>query len=340
MISTRNPGLRAIRFFVSRRAFLGLVAGLATPRWVRAQQAKTGFSVGWLGTNDLSFKEPYSLAFVQRLRELGFVDGSNLSFTYRHADGRVAKFPALAAELVKLKSDVLFSTGTKAALVALTQASRNTPIIFIAVDFDPVTTGNVASLARPGGLVTGVTAVQSQLPGKRLELLKELLPHARKVAVFSNDQTTDQLAVAENAARSPTLAVHVVEFKQPPFDYVAGFADAVRARSQALLVLGSALFVPARRKLPQLALSAKLPSVFHHSQWAEAGGLMSYGFNFTAMWRTGAEILARILRGGKAADIPMEQPTVFELALNRKTAKALGINIPPSLQLRVDRFFE
>lgn len=340
MIGTRDQGLRAIRFSVSRRAFLGLVASLATPGWVRAQQGKTGFRVGWLGTNDFSFKEPYSVAFVQRLRELGFVEGSNLSFTSRHAAGSIARFPALAAELVKLKSDVLFSSGGKAALVALMEASRDTPIVFIAVDFDPVTTGHVASLARPGGLVTGVTAVQSQLPGKRLELLKELLPQARKVAVFANDQTLDQLAVAEHAAKALGFALHVVQFTQPPFDYEAGFADALRARSHAVLVLGSALFVPARRTIPQLALRAKLPSVFHHAQWAEAGGLMAYGFNFTTVWRTGAEIVAKILRGAKAADIPMEQPTVYELAINLKTAKALGINIPQSLQVRVDTFFE
>jgi putative ABC transport system substrate-binding protein len=158
--------------------------------------------------------------------------------------------------------------------------------------------------------------------------------------VFANEQTKDQLAVAEHAARSLGLALHVVAFRQPPFDYTAGIAEAVRARSQALLVLGSALFVPARREIPRLALTAKLPSLFHHSQWAEAGGLMSYGFNFSAMWRTGAGMVAKILHGAKAADIPMEQPTSYELAVNLKTARSLGLKIPQSLQVRVDRFFE
>lgn len=340
MIGKRAPGAHVSGFSASRRAFLGVVAALAMPRGARAQEVRTTSRVGWLGTNELSFTEPYGLAFVQHLGELGLSEGSNLSLIRRHAGGRTERFPALAAELVKLKTDVLFSSGTRAALVALKRASRDTPIVFIAVDFDPVTTGDVESMARVGGLVTGVTAVQSELPGKRLELIKELLPQARKVAVFANEQTTDQLTVAEQAARSLGLALHVVAFRQPPFDYAAGIAEAVRARSQALLVLGSALFVPARREIPRLALSAKLPSLFHHSQWAEAGGLMSYGFNFSAMWRTGADMVAKILRGAKAADIPMEQPTSYELTVNLKTARALGLNIPQSLQVRVDRFFE
>ncbi|MGH8704982.1 MAG: ABC transporter substrate-binding protein [Burkholderiales bacterium] len=225
-------------------------------------------------------------------------------------------------------------------MVALKQAGRDTPIVFVAVDFDPVATGHVTSLARPGGRITGVTALQSQLPAKRLELLKELLPGARKVAVFANDQTAGQLAVAQDAARRLGLALHVVDFKRPPFDYEGGFADAVRAKADAPLVLGSALWVPARRKIPELAMKARLPTVFHHSQWAEVGGLMSYGFSFPEMWRRGAEMVAKILRGVKAGDIPMEQPTVYELAINMKTAKALGIAITPSIQLRADRVIE
>ena len=327
-------------FPVSRRLFLGLVTAMAMPRCAWAQPAKSRYRLGWLGTNELSFTEPYSLAFVHRLGELGFVDGKNLSIAYRHAAGKVERFPSLATELVERGNDVLFSTGTEAALVALKRASHETPIVFIAVDFDPVATGHVASMARPGGLITGLTAVQQLLPGKRLELLKEFLPRVRTVAVFSNDQTTEQLAVARESARRLGLALHVVEFKQPPFDYEAGFAEAVRAHADALLVLGSALFVPARSRIPKLALMARLPSVFHHSQWAEAGGLMSYGFNFPGMWRSGADIVAKILRGAKASEIPMEQPTIYELAINMKTARALGISVPRSIRLRLDRVFE
>jgi putative ABC transport system substrate-binding protein len=219
-------------------------------------------------------------------------------------------------------------------------SSRDTPIVFVAVGFDPVATGDVASLARPGGRVTGVTALQSLLPAKRLELLKELLPGVSKVAVFANEQTSSQLSLVQGTARRLGLPLHVVDFKRPPFDYEAGIAEAVRAKVDALFVLGSALWVPARRKIPELALKVRLPSVFHHSQWAEAGGLMSYGFNFPWMYRRGADMVANILRGAKVGDIPMEQPTTFELAINLRTAKSLGITIPQSLMLRADKVIE
>jgi putative ABC transport system substrate-binding protein len=312
---------------------------LLMPRCAWAQTAERRYRLGWLATVNI-LNEPYSQAFVQRLGELGFLDGKNLSITFRHAAGRVDALPGFAAELVKLNCDVFFGAGPEASLVALKQATRNTPIVFVAVDFDPVAIGLVASLARPGGLVTGITAVQSILPGKRLELLKELIPHARKVGVFTNEQTAGQLAVAQDAARRLGLALHVVEFKQPPFDYEAGVLDSARAKADALFVLGSGLFVPGRRKIPELALKVKLPSVFHHSQWAEAGGLMSYGFNFSGMWRRGAEMVGEILRGARAGDIPMEQPNTYELVINMKTAKALGISIPQSMELRADRILQ
>jgi len=312
---------------------------LLMPRCAWAQTAERRYRLGWLATVNI-LNEPYGQAFVQRLGELGFLDGENLSITFRHAAGRVDALPGFAAELVKLNCDVLFGAGPEASLVALKQATRNTPIVFVAVDFDPIAIGLVASLARPGGLVTGITAVQSILPGKRLELLKELIPHARKVGVFTNEQTAGQLAVAQDAARRLGLALHVVEFKQPPFDYEAGVLDTARAKADALFVLGSGLFVPGRRKIPELALKVRLPSVFHHSQWAEAGGPMSYGFNFSGMWRRGAEMVGEILRGARAGDIPMEQPNTYELVINMKTAKALGISIPQSMQLRADRILQ
>jgi putative tryptophan/tyrosine transport system substrate-binding protein len=324
---------------VSRRAFVLVAATLAMPGWARGQAAKRSYRIGWLGTVDSS-KEPYSVAFVERLRELGFIEGNNLAIVYRHAEGRLERLPSLAAELIDLNCDVLFGGGPEATLVALKQARPDTPIVFVAVDFDPVATGHVANPARPEGRITGITAVQSVLPGKRLELLKELLPAARKVAVLTNDQTAGQLAVVQEAAKRLGLAVHAVHFKRPPFDYEAGLADAVRAKADVLMVLGSALWVPARRQISELALKARLPSSFHHSQWAEVGGLMSYGFNFSHMWRGAAEMVAKILRGAKPGDIPMEQPTTYELAVNVKTARALAISIPESIRVRVDRVIE
>jgi putative tryptophan/tyrosine transport system substrate-binding protein len=280
------------------------------------------------------------VAFVQRLSELGLTEGRNLLIERRHADNKLERLPAMAAELAKLKCDVFFGGGSEAVLAALTNASRDTPIIFVAVDFDPVATGDVASLARPGGRISGVTALQSSMPAKRLELLKELLPGVRKVAVFANDETSEQLSLVQGTARRLSLPLHVVNFKRPPFDYEAGFADAVRSNADALFVLGSGLWVPARLKIAELALKARLPTVFHQFDWVEAGGLMSYGFNFPRLWRRGAELVAKILRGAKVTDIPMEQPTTYELAINLKTAKALGIKIPNSILVRAEKIVE
>ena len=328
---------------ISRRKLLiAIGAGpFALPELACAQAAGRRYRLGWLSTGDvLGFKEPYHLAFIQRLGELDLVEGRNLSIERRHADNKLERLPALATELAKLKCDVFFGAGPEATLAALTQASRDTPIVFVAVDFDPVATGDVASLARPGGRVTGVTALQSMLPAKRLELLREMVPSVTKVAVFTNEQTAEQLSVAQGTARRMGLALHVVDFKRPPFNYEAGFADAVHAKADALYVLGSGLWVPARRKIPELALKARLPTMLHHAQWAEAGGLMSYGFNFPWMYRRGADMVASILRGAKASDIPMEQPTTYELAINLKTAKALGLKIPQSILIRADRVIE
>ena len=323
-----------------RRFLIGAAAGvLGIPRWASAQTAGRSYRLGWISTSD-SFKEPYSLAFVQRLGELGFVEGRNLIIERRHTDNWVERLPAASAEFAKMRFDAQFGAGSEANLVAAQQASRDTPIVFVAVDFDPVATGDVASLARPGGRITGVTALQSTLPAKRLELLKEMLPSVRKVAVFANEQTAAQLALVQGTARRLGLALHVVDFKRPPFDFEAGFADATRAKADALFVLGSGLWVPARRKIPELALKARLPTVFHQGQWVEAGGLMSYGFNFPTMFRRGADMVANILRGAKPGEIPMEQPTTYELAFNLKTARALGVTIPQSMLIRADRVIE
>jgi len=326
---------------MNRREFIGLIGGvtLFAPRLASAQPTGRSSRVGWIGVNH-GFAEPYAMAFVQRLGELGFIEGRNLTIERLHADGKLERLPALATELAKLECDVFFGSGHRANLAALTQSSRDTPIVFLAVDFDPVATGDVASLARPGGRLTGVTALQSELPAKRVELLKELLPKARKAAVFTNEQTSEQLPLVQGAARRLGLPLHVVDLKRPPFDYEAAFAETQRAKADALLVLASGLWVPARQKVPELALKARLPTVFNQSQWTKAGGLMSYGLNFPWIWQRGAEMVAAILRGAKAGDIPIEQPTRFELVINLQTAKALGLTIPPSLLARADEVIE
>jgi putative ABC transport system substrate-binding protein len=319
---------------------LSLGAALLAPRLAISQTPSRKYRLGVLVTNSAVLKDPHWIAFFQRLGELGLAEGHNLVIERRSAENRLDRLPVLAAELAKLKCDVFFSGSSEATLVAVTAVSPDTPIIVVAVDFDPVATGDVASLARPGGRVTGVTAMQSTMPAKRLELLKEMLPRVSKVAVFTNAQTSEQLSVVQGTARRIGLDLHVVDFKSPPFDYDAGFASATGARADALFVVGSGLWVPARRTIIEGASKARLPSVFHHSGWVEAGGLMSYGFSFPAMWRRGAEIVASVLRGTKVSDIPMQQPTTFELAINLKTARALGLTIPQSMLLRADQVIE
>ncbi len=325
-----------------RNLILALGAcALGVPRLSLAQSSTRNYRLGMLSASDASiFKEPHYQAFVRHLGELGLVEGRNLSIERRHGDNRLDRLPALAAELAKLKCDVLFGGGTEAALTALMNAARDTPVVFIAVDFDPVAAGHVASLARPGGHVTGVTAIQSSMPAKRIELLKELLPSVHKVAVFTNEQTSEQLSVLLSAAKRLTLPLHVVEFKETPFDYEAKFAHAVGAKADALFVLGSGLWVSGRQKIMELSRKARLPTIFHQSDWVDAGGLMSYGFNFSTMWRRGAEMVASVMRGVNVSGIPMEQPTNYELAINMKTAKALRIKIPTSVMVQATKVIE
>jgi putative ABC transport system substrate-binding protein len=322
-----------------RKLLLAMGGACIASRWAWAQAPGRSYRIGWINTAD-NYRDSQNVAFVKRLEELGFVEGRNLTIERRHASNRLEQLPAAAAELAKVKCDAYFGSGIEATLAALTQAGGETPIVFVAVDFDPVLTGDVASLARPGGRVTGITALQSQLPAKRLELLKEMLPGVRQVAVFANEQTTTQLTVARGTARRIGLELHVVDLKRPPFDFESGYAEAVRARAEALLILGSSLWVPARRQITELALKSRLPTVFHQAQWVEAGGLMSYGFNFPQMWRRAAEMMTSVLKGAKAGDIPMEQPATFEFAVNLKTAKALGVKVPRTILVRADRVIE
>lgn len=323
-----------------RRLALGLGAAMLAPRSAFAQDPARTYRLGLLLTNSAVLLDAHWIAFFRRLDELGFVEGRNLVIERRNAENRLDRVPVLAAELAALKCDVFFAGGTATSLAALSKASPTTPIVAVAVDFDPVTAGDVASLARPGGRVTGVTAMQSTMPAKRLELMREMLPQVGKVAVFSNNETAEQLAVVQSAARRLGLALQVIDFKSAPFDYDAGFANAVAGRADALFVPGSGLWVPGRRTIVEGARKARLPSVFHHSTWVEAGGLMSYGFSFPALWRRGAEIVAMVLRGTPVRDIPMEQPTTFQLAINLATARALGVAIPQSLLVRADEVIQ
>ena len=316
-------------------AGVGLCA-LPSSSQERADSRKV--KVGWLALGESIYKEPYSQAFLERMRENGFSEGVNLVVDKRHGNGNIDRLESAALDLVQAKPDVIFASGGEAGLLALKKASKSIPSVFVAVDFDPVQAGYFSSISRPEGVLTGVSANQALLPAKRLEILKVLLPRVKKVAVFANPQTAGQLAVVRNAADVLALYLNIHEFKTLPYNFEAAFAKALQTRCDALLVLGSSLFVSARNKLPQLATANRLPSVFHHAQWTEAGGLFSYGYNFPKLWQMGADMVNKVLHGVPIAELPVEFPTTFELAINLTTARLLKIDIPYEMRLRADRF--
>lgn len=326
-----------------REAVTALIAFGASPLPCAAQQAGKTYRLGWLGAgarSDQAKGEPYAVAFEQRLRELGFVEGRNLVIEFRTNEGKNERLPEIAAEFARLNVDVLCCPSNEASLGALIQTTRDTPIVMVAVDFDPQATGHVGSLARPGGRITGLTHIQSELPAKRVELIKDLLPAVRRIAVLGDSTTTGQLAAAQAGAKRLGLELQPLVFKEVPYDYEGAFAKAVQAKADALLSLGTANFVPARSKITELALKHRLPSMFHHSLWVEFGGLASYGPNFVSTWRRAAEQVGMILNGRKPADMPIEQPTKFDFVINLKTAKTLGITIPQPVLIRADRVIE
>ena len=326
---------------MDRRAFICGAAGLAVaaPVASMAQQPGRSYRMCWLSSG-AARTESYNVALVQRLRDLGFVEGRNLTIEFRSAEGRTERLGQLAADLARQSCDLFLAPGTDANLRAVEQASRDTPIVVVATDYDPVATRHVASLARPGGRVTGVSHLQSDLPAKRIELLKQLVPGAKTIAVLSDTASSDQLALTQAAAARLGIALAVHEFKRAPYDYERAFAEFAQARSDAFLAMASGLFVAARQTIPALATKHRLPSMFNNRLWAENGGLLSYGVNFSMTYRRAAEQIAMILNGAKPMDIPMEQASAVELVVNLKTAKALGIAVPPAVLARADEVIQ
>jgi putative ABC transport system substrate-binding protein len=324
---------------MDRRAFLaGAAALLAAPLAAKAQQAGRVYRVGYLSTGALPPE-----AFLQGLRDLGYVEGRNVVIDYRSAEGKPERLPALAAELVALKVDVIVAPNTPAALAAK-QATRTLPIVFIGVG-EPVTSGIVTSLARPGGNVTGLSIVSPELVGKWMELLKQAVPGVSRVAALwqpgAMDERTekDMFKGAEVAARALGVRLHFVEARGPE-DFDRAFSDMTRARAGALTVRPAPMFVSERRRLVDLAAKNRLPTVYPWREFVEAGGLMAYGPNLADLFRRGATYVDKILKGTKPGDLPVEQPPKFDLVINLKTAKALGLQIPQSLLQRADQVIE
>ena len=282
-------------------------------------------------------------AFRQGLRDLGYVEGRNVVIEYRDAEGKHERLPALAAELVALKVDVIVAPPTPAALAAK-QVTKTIPIVFAAVS-DPVSSGLVTSLARPGGNVTGLSDLTPELVGKCLEQLKQAVPGVSRAAVlwqpgaFGERTEKDLLKAAEVAARALGVRLQFVEARGPD-DFDRAFSKMTSARADALTVLPTAMFVSERRRLVDLAAKNRLPTVFPYRESVDAGGLMSYGPNLADMYRRAATYVDKILKGAKPGDLPVEQPTKFELDINAKTAKALSLTIPQSVLLRADQVIQ
>jgi putative tryptophan/tyrosine transport system substrate-binding protein len=329
---------------MNRRAFVtGLGALLAAPLGADAQQAAKVARIGWLALN-LAAAPHVPDAFRQGLRDLGYVEGRNVVIEYRDAEGKPERLPALAAELVALKVDVIVAPGTPQALAAK-QATSTLPIFFASAASDPVTSGLVTSLARPGGNVTGLTGLGPELVGKCLEQLTQAVPGVTVVAVLwqpgSLGERTEKemLKGAQVAGRALGVRLQFVEARGPAeFDWA--FSDMTRAHAGALTVVGSAMFFNERRRLVALAADHRLPTVFPWKDGVDTGGLMSYGPNGPDLFRRAATYVDKILKGARPADLPVEQPTKFDLVINLKAAKALGLTIPPSLLARADQVIE
>jgi ABC-type uncharacterized transport system substrate-binding protein len=281
------------------------------------------------------------VAFEQRLRELGYVEGQNLVLEFRTAEGKAERFPDLAAALVQLNLDVLVVPSAQPALRAARQATSAVPIVMIAIDFDPIAQGYIAGLARPGGNITGLSLQQLEVTGKRLELLKNALPRLTRVAVLWDAFSANELPAAQAAARRVGVNLQPIELRQPrPYDYTSAFRAATVGRAEAVLPLTSPVFFLDRAHLVALLDTHRLPAIHHQREFAVAGGLISYGASINEAFRRAADYVDRILHGAKPADLPVEQPTKFELVLNLKTAKALGLTIPQSILTRADEVIQ
>jgi putative ABC transport system substrate-binding protein len=325
--------------FIGRREFILLGGAVASwPLAARAQQPAKLPTIGYFGTTSASAWGPWTTAFGQRLRELGWIEGRTVAIHYRWTEGRAERLAEIAAEFVRLKVDVIVTGGN--AAVAAKQASSVIPIVFALME-DPVSMGLVESLARPGGNVTGLSMQQTETAGKRLELLREVVPSLRRLAIMVNvGNPASVLDMGEAQATARTLGLEVTTSEIRRAEDIAPAFEALKDRAQALYVVGDALVMTHRVRINTLALAARLPTIFFLREYVEAGGLMSYGPNIPDLFRRAADFVDKILRGTKPGEIPVEQPTKFDLAINLTTAKALGLTIPPTLLARADEVIE
>jgi putative ABC transport system substrate-binding protein len=326
---------------MNRRAFISILgaAAAAWPLAAGAQQPGKLPTIGYLGSATPASQGQWVAAFVQRLRELGWTDGRNIAIEYRWAEGRTDRAAEIAAEFVRRKVDVMVTSSTAGAVAAM-QATSVIPIVFGAAG-DPVGTGLVASLARPDGNVTGLSIQQTDLAAKKLELLREVVPTLSRLAILANvDAPSAVLDMREVQATARTLGLEVITLEIRRGEDIVPALEALSGRAEALYVVIDPLVNIHRVRINTLALAARLPTMHTFREGVEAGGLMSYGANFPDLFRRAADFVDKILRGAKPADIPVEQPTKFDLVINLTTAKALRLDIPPTLLARADEVIE
>ena len=322
-----------------RREFITLIslAVAARPLIARAQQPNRLPLIGFMGANASIFS-PWTAAFVGRLRELGWIEGRTIAIEYRWSEGRPERNAEIAAEFVRLKVNVIVTLGS--AVPALKRVTSDIPIVF-ALSTDPVGGGLVASLARPGGNVTGLSNQAADVASKRFEFLREVVPHLRRLAIMLNvnfPQAVLEMTGVQAAARKLDLEVTPLEIRAA--EDIAPAFEELNAKADALYVVDDALVTANRTRILTLALGARLPAIFNNRSFVEVGGFMSYGPNFPDLFRRAADLVDKILRGAKPADIPVEQPTKFDLVFNLTTAKALGLTIPHNLLVLADEVVE
>ena len=325
---------------IGRREFITLLGGTAAawPVGTRAQQASKLPTIGFLGVGSPSTQFSWFAAFNHRLREVGWIDGRSVAIVPRWAEGRNERFAEIAAEFVALKVNVIVTGG--GAVLALMQATSTVPIVFSLAN-DPVASGYVRSLARPGGNVTGLSGQSTDLIGKRLEMLREIVPTLRRLAIIGDSSNRSvRLEVDEVQRTAGTLGIEITVFEIGRAEDIARTFEKLKGKTEALYLTTTPLITTNRTQLNMLALGARLPTMYGNRDAVEVGGLMSYGPDIPDLWRRSADYVDKILRGAKPADIPVEQPTKFSLAVNLTTAKMLGLEVPATLLARADEVIE
>jgi putative ABC transport system substrate-binding protein len=326
-----------------RRDFIKVIAGSAAvwPLMARAQQAGQVARIGFLGVapDNALFATSYPV-FLAELRKLGFIEGQNLIIEHRRVDEGASKAFAGAAELIRSNVDVVVAFGPELALKAAVAASQTVPIIMIAINFDPMAGGYVSNITRPERNITGLVSRAPELAAKQLGLLVEAFPDVKPIAALWEEASAEQFDAAQRAAQSMHIELHSHKVENLPFDFDAAFRAIAQDGSRMVLVLSGPTFGAQRAHIADLAMQRHLPTMFTFKYYVEAGGLMSYGIDTVPIFRRAASFVAKILRGAKPSDLPVEQPTNFAFTLNLKTAKAIGVSVPTSILLRADEVIE